>query len=107
MRAPRIMLTPCRRRQYLLGCALFMLAGCAVAATEVNTASQAELESLKGLGVTRVEQILAEREHNGPFTAAADLARRIPGFGRKSVQRLMQNGLAINGQTLPDNDAPQ
>jgi competence ComEA-like helix-hairpin-helix protein len=90
----------------LLGCALFALAGAASAATELNTANQAELESIQGLGVTRVEQILAEREHNGPFTDAADLARRIPGVGRKSVRQLMQNGLSINGQTLSSNATP-
>ncbi len=90
----------------MLGCALFVLAGAASAATEVNTASQAELESVQGLGVTRVEQILAEREHHGLFADANDLANRVPGLGRKSVRQLMRNGLSINGQTLSDNATP-
>ena len=83
----------------LLAGSLLMLAATAHAVTEVNTATQSELESIRGLGVTRVEQILAEREHNGAYTDAADLARRIPGLGRKSVRQLQENGLSINGQT--------
>ncbi len=83
----------------LLTCGLLALAATAHAVTEINSATQSELESIRGLGVTRVEQILAEREHNGAFTDAADLARRIPGLGRKSVRQLQANGLSINGQT--------
>uniref|UniRef100_E6PRK5 Helix-hairpin-helix motif protein n=1 Tax=mine drainage metagenome TaxID=410659 RepID=E6PRK5_9ZZZZ len=83
----------------MLAGGLLALAATAHAATEVNTATQSELESIHGLGVTRVEQILAEREHNGPYTDAADLAWRIPGLGRKSVRQLQENGLSINGQT--------
>jgi competence protein ComEA len=42
----------------------------------INTASQAELEELPGIGEVRAGRILASRESDGPFQAVEDLLAR-------------------------------
>jgi competence protein ComEA len=53
---------------------------------DLNTASQAELETLPGVGPARAQAIIAEREAR-PFRVAGDL-RRVPGIGEATFQRL-------------------
>ena len=55
---------------------------------DLNAAGQAELETLPGIGPAKAQRILAWRARNGPFRRAIDL-RRVRGFGRRSVQRLL------------------
>ena len=53
---------------------------------DLNAASQAELETLPGVGPARAQAIIAERETR-PFRAPGDL-RRVPGIGEATFQRL-------------------
>ncbi|MBB5442600.1 MULTISPECIES: helix-hairpin-helix domain-containing protein [unclassified Paraburkholderia] len=78
--------------------ALSLSAGFA-AAVEVNTADQAALESVKGIGPVHAKAILDERAKNGPFKNADDLAARVKGIGQKSVENLEAAGLTINGSS--------
>ncbi|OJB23243.1 ComEA family DNA-binding protein [Burkholderia ubonensis] len=71
------------------------------AAVEVNTADQAALESVKGLGPVKSKAIIDERTKNGPFKDADDLANRVKGLGMKSVAHLEENGLTIGGSATP------
>jgi len=80
--------------------ALSLSAGFA-AAVEVNTADQAALESVKGIGPVHAKAILDERAKNGPFKNADDLAARVKGIGQKSVVNLEAAGLTINGSSAP------
>ena len=77
----------------------FLLSGSAYAAVEVNSADQAALESVRGLGPSKAKAILAEWKKNGPFKDAADLHGRVKGIGEKTVERLMGNGLLVNGKS--------
>lgn len=79
---------------------LSLAAGLA-AAIEVNTADQAALESVKGLGPVKSKAIIDERTKNGPFKDADDLANRVKGLGTKSVGHLEENGLTIGGASTP------
>ncbi|VWC23374.1 competence protein ComE [Burkholderia pseudomultivorans] len=79
---------------------LSLAAGLA-AAVEVNTADQAALESVKGLGPVKSKAIIDERTRNGPFKDADDLANRVKGLGTKSVGHLEENGLTIGGSSAP------
>jgi competence protein ComEA len=72
-------------------------ASTAWAAVDVNTADQATLESLKGIGPVKSKAIIDERTRNGPFKDAADLAKRVKGLGTKSVATLQSEGLVIGG----------
>ncbi|KVF25315.1 competence protein ComE [Burkholderia vietnamiensis] len=79
---------------------LSLAAGLA-AAVEVNTADQAALEAVKGLGPVKSKAIIDERTKNGPFKDADDLANRVKGLGTKSVDHLEENGLTIGGSSTP------
>ncbi|OXI49246.1 ComEA family DNA-binding protein [Burkholderia aenigmatica] len=79
---------------------LSLAAGLA-AAVEVNSADQATLESVKGLGPVKSKAIIDERTKNGPFKDADDLANRVKGLGTKSVGHLEENGLTIGGSSTP------
>ena len=76
------------------------------AAVEVNSADQAALESVKGIGPAHAKAIIDERTKNGPFKDADDLANRDKGIGQKSVKNLEAAGLTINGSSAPPTGAP-
>jgi competence protein ComEA len=89
-------------KKLLMLCLAFMVSiGVAFAAVDVNTADQAALESVKGLGPVKSKAIIDERTKNGPFKDADDLATRVKGLGTKSVANLEQNGLTVGGSSLP------
>jgi competence protein ComEA len=76
------------------------------AAVEVNSADQAALESVKGIGPAHAKAIIDERTKNGPFKDADDLANRVKGIGQKSVKNLEAAGLTINGSSAPPTGSP-
>jgi competence protein ComEA len=59
----------------------------AFAAVNLNTATQAELEAVKGIGPAKAKAILAYREQNGSFKSLDDLAK-VKGFGKASASKL-------------------
>ena len=61
----------------------------------VNTATQSELESIKGIGPSKAKTIIAERTDGGHFQDANDLQKRVRGIGMKSVEKMVDNGLTI------------
>jgi competence protein ComEA len=88
------------------------LSGLAIASPiNVNTATQTELESIKGIGPSKAKTIIAERLDGGHFQDANDLQKRVRGIGMKSVEKMVDNGLTIeapssfrepNGRTKKD-----
>ncbi|MBU3610415.1 helix-hairpin-helix domain-containing protein [Polynucleobacter wuianus] len=61
----------------------------------VNTATQSELESIKGIGPSKAKTIISERTDGGHFQDANDLQKRVRGIGMKSVEKMVDNGLTI------------
>jgi len=61
----------------------------------VNTATQTELESIKGIGPSKAKTIIAERTDGGHFQDANDLQKRVRGIGMRSVEKMVDNGLTI------------
>lgn len=61
----------------------------------VNTATQSELESIKGIGPAKAKTIIAERLDGGHFQDANDLQKRVRGIGMRSVEKMVDNGLTI------------
>ncbi|MFI4928589.1 MAG: ComEA family DNA-binding protein, partial [Burkholderiales bacterium] len=69
-------------------------------AIDLNQADEAQLLAIKGLGPTRVRALLDERQANGPFVDADDVAARVKGIGPKTVARLQAEGLAIGAEAV-------
>jgi competence protein ComEA len=70
---------------------MVLVAGFAVfpvlAAVNINTATQSELEAVKGLGPAKAQAIISYREANGGFKSLDDLDK-VKGFGKTSVDKL-------------------
>ena len=76
--------------------AMLAISGLAAASpVNVNTATQSELESIKGIGPSKAKTIIAERLDGGHFQDANDLQKRVRGIGMKSVEKMVDNGLTI------------
>ncbi|MFM2344377.1 MAG: hypothetical protein RLZZ210_987 [Pseudomonadota bacterium] len=78
--------------------ALFVATTGLALALDVNSATQAELDTLKGIGPVKAKAIIEERAKNGNFKDANDLATRVKGLGDKSVASLVASGLTVNGK---------
>ena len=83
------------RRFSLLAAMCLCAGGAAHAAVDVNTADEAALTSVKGVGPATARNIVNERNKRGPYKDAADLAERVSGVGPKSVARLQEGGLVF------------
>lgn len=59
----------------------------AFAAVNINTASQSELEAVRGLGPAKAKAIIEYRETNGAFKSVDELDK-VKGFGRASIDKL-------------------
>lgn len=70
----------------------------AFAAVDVNKASQAELETVKGIGPGLSAKILKAREA-GSFKNWDDLVDRVGGVGPGNASRFSQAGLTVGGAT--------
>jgi competence protein ComEA len=62
---------------------------------EVNTANEAELDSVRGLGPSSTARVLKAREQ-GPFKDWADLMQRVKGIKPATASKLSANGLTVN-----------
>ena len=79
--------------------ALALWASAVFAAPEVNKASAAELDSVKGIGPALSSRILDERK-KGEFKNWADLMARVKGVGARSAARFSEQGLTVNGEAF-------
>jgi competence protein ComEA len=68
-------------------------------ALDINQASEAELDGLRGLGPAFTRRVMAERDIR-PFTDWPDLMRRVSGMGRVTAGKLAAQGLTVSGQAL-------
>ncbi|MEW5966196.1 MAG: helix-hairpin-helix domain-containing protein [Pseudomonadota bacterium] len=83
----------------LLGSLVGLLALMALpvfAAVNINTATQSELEAVKGLGPAKAKAIIAHREQNGAFKSIDELDN-VKGFGKATVDKL-RDELSVGAQ---------
>lgn len=64
-------------------------------ALDLNLASAAELQQIKGIGPKTAENIIAERDRGGAFDSLQDLSDRVKGIGPKRVNGLEASGLKV------------
>lgn len=92
----------------LVAAILAFCAAAAFAAVDVNKASQAELESIKGIGPSVSGRMLEERAKK-PFADWADMETRVKGVGPGNAAKFSAAGLTINGaayQAAPKVEKP-
>jgi competence protein ComEA len=82
----------------ILAIALALMTTLSMAAVDVNKASVADLDSIKGIGPGTSAKVLKAREQS-PFKDWTDLIQRVGGVGPKKAAQLSDNGLTVNGQT--------
>lgn len=84
-------------KKWIIGLFAMLMSVAALAAVNINTATQQELETLKGIGPVKAKAIIDYRAKNGPFKSQADLVN-VPGIGEKTVEKLKAD-LAVSGST--------
>lgn len=95
----------------LLGALL--LSSAAMAAVNLNSASQAELEALNGIGPAKAKAIIDFRTKNGPFKTVEEL-NNVPGIGDKTMEMLKKDvsvgpgkpAAAMSKPAVPDSKPP-
>ena len=81
----------------LLATVLALFAAAVFAASvDVNKASQAELEAVKGIGPSIAGKILDERK-KGQFKDWTDMVDRVKGVGEGNAAKFSTEGLTVNG----------
>jgi competence protein ComEA len=89
----------------LLALMLSLMAAAAFAAVDVNKATQAELDGIKGIGPSIAGKILDERK-KAPFKDWADFVDRVKGVGDGNAAKFSAEGLTVNGATFKGAAAP-
>ena len=61
----------------------------------LNTATEAELQTISGIGAKKAQEIIRFRDEQGPFKTVKEL-KNVPGIGEKTVERL-KDMLTVTG----------
>ncbi|MDM0104463.1 helix-hairpin-helix domain-containing protein [Variovorax sp. J22R24] len=83
----------------ILAVSAMLFAAASWAAVDANKASDAELDSIKGIGPALSKRIVEERKQ-GEFKDWPDFMSRVKGVKEKAASRLSGEGLTVNGQTF-------
>ena len=80
----------------ILAAVLALFAAMAFAAVDVNKATQADLDGLKGIGPAIATKIVDERQ-KGAFKDWQDFIDRVKGVGEGNAAKFSAEGLTVNG----------
>ena len=89
---------------FALFLSLLLASTAAHATLDINRATQAELERLRGVGPQLSARILAARASQS-FSDWEDLRKRVPGLGSLQSVRLSQQGLTVAGASFAATDS--
>jgi competence protein ComEA len=91
-------------KKLLLILALFYAAVC-FAGMDVNKATEAELDSINGIGPALSSKILDQRT-KGNFKDWNDFISRVKGMGQKNAAKFSSQGLTVDGAAFKGAAAP-
>lgn len=80
----------------LLAILLMLATSLAMAAVDVNKATEAQLDGVKGIGPVTSKLIMSERK-KGEFKNWEDFIERVKGIGDDRAAKLSAEGLTVNG----------
>jgi competence protein ComEA len=83
----------------ILAVLVMLWAAVAMAAVDVNKATEADLDSVKGIGPATSKLIMSERK-KGEFKDWQDFIQRAKGIGDDRAAKLSAEGLTVNGATF-------
>lgn len=84
----------------ILAVMVMMYAVVSFAAVDVNKATAAELDSIKGIGPAISAKILDEKKKGGNFKDWNDLVTRVNGVGEANAARFSAEGLTVGGASF-------
>lgn len=84
-------------RKFLISALLSVASLSCLAGVDVNKASAADLDSIKGVGPSTSTRIIEARK-TAPFKDWSDLVKRVPGIAEKRAVQLSAQGLTVNGE---------
>jgi competence protein ComEA len=82
----------------ILAILAMLYAAAAFAAVDVNKATAAELDGIKGIGPSTSKAIVDERK-KGDFKNWEDLITRVKGIGEGNAAKFSAEGLTVKGET--------
>jgi competence protein ComEA len=89
----------------LLSATLALPLAASAADLDINKATEAQLDSVKGLGPVMTRRILEERG-KAPFANWSDLIQRVQGIGPRSAEKMSQSGVRVNNKAFSEPAAP-
>lgn len=81
----------------ILAIVAMLFAAAAFAAVDVNKATEAQLDGVKGIGPVMSKRILDERK-KGEFKSWEDFISRVTGVGESNAAKFSDGGLTIKGK---------
>ena len=84
----------------ILAAMVMMYAALSFAAVDVNKATAAELDSIKGIGPAISAKILDEKKKGGNFKDWNDLVTRVSGVGEGNAAKFSAEGLTVGGASF-------
>lgn len=81
----------------ILAIVAILFATAAFAAVDVNKATEAQLDGVKGIGPVMSKRILDERK-KGEFKSWEDLISRVTGVGESNAAKFSEGGLTVKGK---------
>lgn len=88
------------RHALLVYLVLLFLSPAAYAVVDINTANQAELETLNGIGPSKAQAIIEYRKKNGGFKTVEELDQ-VPGIGQATLNNLKKDISLGSKKTAP------
>ncbi|OSZ62826.1 helix-hairpin-helix domain-containing protein [Hydrogenophaga sp. IBVHS2] len=92
-------------RKFLIAALLSVSSLACLAGVDVNKASAADLDSIKGVGPSTSSKIIEARK-TAPFKDWNDLVKRVPGIAEKRAVQLSAQGLTVNGEAYKPGYTP-